>query len=418
MDEAHAWHIRLNHTAPDTIRIMAGIPEAHPKSASQEHHRAPKCWTHTSGRHCRTALGITGWIPLCVTSDGAPYAIPIGVGAEKKSEAEAALLTIITAVARHFGKAPAQLRVENANELMTKATLLFIRQRGIAIDPTVPTLRKRIVWRNVGFPRCSVGYERRWRRLKCLGSGTGVGVQSTRLSNIIRHGREQLMRSRARYGRRTAQTSEAGTRAVLVRYLYVDGANHYRMMRPETGQVIRCRVENYLPYNPTLDPKRLLMPIGAPTEGHKARPGTPFSYKTDFHGRITGHKVRLSFPGNCLCPGVHYDPPQLAVYKADHAAVRLVLALGVHLNLLLFHVDITAACLHEPYLGGVAAVCPGSAHVRRFAAPVQGGRVYVAVTVDDFCIATPSHKAYRTVLADLCRKYQAKDLGPVRRLLG
>eukprot|EP00171_Calliarthron_tuberculosum_P011694 IDg11694t1 len=43
-------------------------------------------------------------------------------------------------------------------------------------------------------------------------------------------------------------------------------------------------------------------------------------------------------------------------------------------------------------------------------------RVYIAVTVDDFCVAASNMNNYRVMIADLLGKYQAKDIGPVRRL--
>lgn len=49
---------------------------------------------------------------------------------------------------------------------------------------------------------------------------------------------------------------------------------------------------------------------------------------------------------------------------------------------------------------------------------VSGACVRAAVTVDYFCIATAKMAAFRRVLAELRTKYQAKDHGPVRRLLG
>lgn len=76
-----------------------------------------------------------------------------------------------------------------------------------------------------------------------------------------------------------------------------------------------------------------------------------FTYKTNVHGIITGHKERHSFPGNHLKRGLHYDERQLAVHSADRAAVRLVMALVVHMGMQINHVDISAAFLHEAYQG-------------------------------------------------------------------
>ena len=44
--------------------------------------------------------------------------------------------------------------------------------------------------------------------------------------------------------------------------------------------------------------------------------------------------------------------------------------------------------------------------------------VYITVTADDFCVATQSYIAYRTVISDIRRKYHAKDLGMASRIPG
>ena len=55
----------------------------------------------------------------------------------RKSEAEDAVLAAITAISRHVGTTPARLRVNNAIDLLTKKTLLFMPQRGITVSSTV-----------------------------------------------------------------------------------------------------------------------------------------------------------------------------------------------------------------------------------------------------------------------------------------
>eukprot|EP00171_Calliarthron_tuberculosum_P010767 IDg10767t1 len=82
---------------------------------------------------------------------------------------------------------------------------------------------------------------------------------------------------------------------------------------------------------------------------------------------------QTELPGNRLHPHVHYNTFELAVHAADRAQ----------------------------------CVCCKN-----------GELVILAVTVDDFCVAATSAAAYKRVLADLRRKYAAKDLGRVKRLLG
>lgn len=141
-----------------------------------------------------------------------------------------------------------------------------------------------------------------------------------------------------------------------------------------------------------------------------------------------------------------------------------MLALDVHRSMILRHVDITAEFLHERYAGaaplfiehipefiwrrasrtmvlqvllkiygtrkaplfyadGLAAhqhalgyqQCASDSNV--YTRTIRGERVIFEVTVDEFCVAADTHRAFRRVLAYLRTKYQAKDLGSVRRLL-
>jgi len=48
-------------------------------------------------------------------------------------------------------------------------------------------------------------------------------------------------------------------------------------------------------------------------------------------------------------PHLHYDPSKVATYMADKTCVRTVLALAAAQDLILGHMDITGAYLHEKY---------------------------------------------------------------------
>lgn len=199
------------------------------------------------------------------------------------------------------------------------------------------------------------------------------------------------------------------------------------------------------------------------TKGFRLVP--TFSYKMTEYGHITGHKVRLRFPGNRLLSHVNYDPQALAVHATYRASVRLVIALAVTHGILLKHVDISAAFIHEKYVGHEPIYVE---HIPTFVTPArtaatvmrvidniygtrQAPRVYaerfrrhltmfgyvqsaadrnvyveretdevvvLVVTVDDFCVAASSEAAYQQLLTDLRRKYAAKDLRRAKRLLG
>lgn len=85
--------------------------------------------------------------PLAATNEGFRYVIVItelhtryrvACHLRRKSDAEPALLRTVTAIARHFGHAPARVHVENTNKLLTKATLQFLERKGIAMEPMTP----------------------------------------------------------------------------------------------------------------------------------------------------------------------------------------------------------------------------------------------------------------------------------------
>lgn len=64
-----------------------------------------------------------------------------------------------------------------------------------------------------------------------------------------------------------------------------------------------------------------------------------------------GCNARFSYPDNRLFPGIHYGPDELAVFAAYRAGVRMVLALSVAKGISAYHIEVSAACLHEDYDG-------------------------------------------------------------------
>lgn len=47
------------------------------------------------------------------------------------------------------------------------------------------------------------------------------------------------------------------------------------------------------------------------------KPVTTFTYKYAPDVRITGHKVLLSYPGNCIQSQIDYEPTSIAVFFAE-----------------------------------------------------------------------------------------------------
>lgn len=193
-------------------------------------------------------------------------------------------------------------------------------------------------------------------------------------------------------------------------------------------------------------------------------PVVTFTYKLDRMGRVNGYKARLSFPGHVLQPGWHFDPDRLSVYAASREAVRLLFSIAAHLSMDIFHIDLTSAFLHETYEGppiymqvpkdfdgnptyqAAAVRVVGNIYglqsaPRRYAeglsthltalgyVPMKHdsniytrtthlGRLLMAVTTDDFTVATSSYRMYRQLLGHLRLKYCAKDLGRPNFMLG
>lgn len=207
------------------------------------------------------------------------------------------------------------------------------------------------------------------------------------------------------------------------------------------------------------------VPRASLTAGTKAlRLLVIFSHKLDREGHVKGYKARLFYPGNQLLPGYHYDPAALSVHAADRDAVRMIFSIAAHKSMTLYHADLKSALLHERYTGSTlylqtpctfdggpamegdtvqvmlniygiqsalrcyadglrvhltslgyqATQADTNVYVRRTAR----GTLIMAVTMDDFTVATDSPRMYRQLLSHLCLKYQVKDLGHPSHMLG
>jgi len=73
-----------------------------------------------------------------------------------------------------------------------------------------------------------------------------------------------------------------------------------------------------------------------------------YRYKTTGSHQVT-RKAQCSVRGDLMRPHLHYDPSKVATYMADKTCVRTVLALAAAQDLILGHMDITGAYLHEKY---------------------------------------------------------------------
>ncbi len=156
----HDWHVRLNHTSVETIRIMAGRAEVTGIDPQLNHGRPPISCSGFAAGHAQPAphnsqvtclppghtLAVDVAGPLPPTPEGFRHVLVVTELASRfrvayllrrRSEATKAMLTGVTAIARHYGQAPARLRMDNANKLLTKGVLHYCAQRAIRVAPTV-----------------------------------------------------------------------------------------------------------------------------------------------------------------------------------------------------------------------------------------------------------------------------------------
>lgn len=75
------------------------------------------------------------------------------------------------------------------------------------------------------------------------------------------------------------------------------------------------------------------------------------TYKYDKKVQFFYHKIRLNYPGNRLEPYVHYKPTQLAAFSPDIAEIRQVISISVRRSMIIRHVGLKAAFIHEYYSG-------------------------------------------------------------------
>ena len=149
MESAHAWHIRLNHASPGSIRVMASLPYISGIDLRLQHGRPPMTCggcaaghsqkaphanrtPHTAPGHT-IAADIAG--PMPTTAEGFTHLLVItelhsrfriGYLLKRRSDATEALLNGVTATARHFRHPPARIRVAMPMSCSPKPCILTL----------------------------------------------------------------------------------------------------------------------------------------------------------------------------------------------------------------------------------------------------------------------------------------------------
>lgn len=314
------------------------------------------------------------------------------------------------------------------------------------------------------------------------------------------------------------------TRSHPCRYLGISDDQHYVIYNITLKRTTRCRIANFIQYHPARDPTRIfncpnislitMVPqttvpstTHAPKSLKHARdypdaaewsisyhdelnklkkyctfhpvpltqipPGTrilplttDFKYKRDENNILDKRKVRISLRGDLMEPYKHYDPEKIATYALDKTTARAMFSIAAAQNLLLHHIDIESAFLHERLHPGYpiyVKIPPNFDGSQQYPFPyarlqsnlygarqagytyfhgmktflqahgytplasdncvfikhyTSGNYVLIGVTIDDFLVAA-THKALVDQITKLLRKkYTITDMGPAVHYIG
>lgn len=205
---------------------------------------------------------------------------------KRKSEAERYLIEAVAKIQRHFNKPVVKIRCDNANEYLNKMEIRVLAQQGTNIIPIIPhtpqlnSVAERTNRTIMGKVRAtlatmSLPFTVYWPH--CV-LDTVIKLNSSYQNTVQAVPRKLFEEFRSEYSpfpRRTLNLQQfrpfgelgfipdlrdklrkRDARALLVRYLFCAHPGRYKVIVPETGQLVLCRVQNFRPYNPNFDPRR------------------------------------------------------------------------------------------------------------------------------------------------------------------
>lgn len=177
-----------------------------------------------------------------------------------------------------------RIRCDNANEYLTKTLATVFGQRAVALDPTTPhtpqenavseRLNRTLVSRlRATLHAAHIPFSKYWSFCILHAIGKKNSIWQRTIQDIPRRLWERYGKPYSPYPKRKLRLDtyrmfgeytfipklqnikkKPQPRIKLVRYLYTVDERHYKVIVPETGQLLTTRIAKFRPYNPNFDP--------------------------------------------------------------------------------------------------------------------------------------------------------------------
>ena len=315
LNAAYNWHLIMNHVNIGTITDMAKyfeesnlpallrhLPSSIPMHCSGcsigHFQRAPHHGTtphpppgHTIATDIAGPIGngkgTPGKFQHFITVTELNTNMHIVFLMKRRSEADSKLRQAVAMIERHFGRQISRVRCDNAAEYLSIDMRTWFAERGTHLDPTIPHSPQqnsvaerlnRTLMDRVRATLAAVGLDfNKYWALCLLDTVTKTNAVLHSPSNTVpliewnRHRQDTspapLRSSDLTQFRMFGETayipvrddikSKSAPRARLVRYLYTDASGRFQTIDVNTGLFQMVRPQDYRPYNPNFDPRRL-----------------------------------------------------------------------------------------------------------------------------------------------------------------
>lgn len=333
-DEAHNWHVILNHVNVTDLQTMAkdtqlGLPtilkgKFPPMHCSGCSHGKLQRAPH-KGVTKRTPPGHTLVTDMAqieeASDDGFLHFMTITEMytrfkwvflLKRKSEAERYLIETVTKIQRHFNQQVAEIRCDNANEYLTRKQLRIFSLQGTTIVPTIAhtpqqnSVSERTNRTIMGKVRATLDtmkltFATFWPYCVLDTVIKGNSCYQSTIQDVPRRLFESCRHEYSPYPPRglnlqqyrhfgelgyipelSDKKRKRDPRGILVRYLFCAHPGRYKVRVLRTGQLLLCRIQDFRPYNPNFDPKRLVHSKLVPPQEGKA------------HKRVNQHHAHVT----------------------------------------------------------------------------------------------------------------------------
>lgn len=273
---------------------------------------------------------------------------------KRKREAQRYLIEAVTKIQRHFNHTVTKIRCDNANEYLTQMEIRVMAQQGTAIIPIIPhtsqqnSVAERANRTIMGKVRATLAamnlpFKSYW---PCCVLDTVIKQNSSfqrTVQDIPRKLFEACRSDYSPYPRRSLNLQQfryfgeigfipdlrdklrkRDSRAILVRYLFCAHPGRFKVIVPETGQLLLCRVTDFRPYNPNFDPRRLLNPDTAiQPERRVPRINAHHVHVTEAHAThgLQEHDPTSEADRPLIDSTPHGDAPANRATTGEHATV-------------------------------------------------------------------------------------------------